>query len=117
MRSTSPAPTHAGPRADGDHEIRGLANVVRSSSGATINASLITGLSQPSEMAIYGNDLYVAEDNAGKVGEYGLDGSTINASLITGLTAPTALLIYPAPEPSAIALAGLGAVRVLAAAR
>jgi hypothetical protein len=79
-------------------------------SGATVNASLITGLSQPTGMAIYGNDLYVAEDNAGIVGEYGLDGSTINASLISGLNAPTTLLIYPAPEPSTIALASLGAV-------
>ncbi len=78
-------------------------------SGTTINASLITGLSQPTGMAIYGNDLYVAEDNGGTVGEYTTSGATVNASLITGLDEPTALLIYPAPEPSALALAGLGA--------
>ena len=78
-------------------------------SGATVNASLITGLSSPSDLAIYGDDLFVVNSGSGTVGEYGLDGSTVNASLISGLNGPSDIVISPAPEPSAGALAGLGA--------
>jgi PEP-CTERM motif len=74
-------------------------------SGATVNASLISGLNLPTGMAISGNDLFIA--NGGNVGEYGLDGSTINASLISGLNSTYGIIVVP--EPSPIALAGLGA--------
>ena len=43
------------------------------------------------------------------LGEYGLDGSTLNASLISGINSPADIAIRPVPEPSAVALAGLGA--------
>jgi hypothetical protein len=45
----------------------------------------------------------------GFVGEYTTSGATVNASLISGLDEPTGIAISPAPEPSAAALAGLGA--------
>jgi flagellar basal body rod protein FlgG len=75
-------------------------------SGQVINATLITGLDAPEGLAITGNDLYVVNDN--KVGEYTLSGQTINSSLITGLNG--ASYIDVVPEPSTMALAGLGTV-------
>ena len=47
------------------------------------------------------------------IGEYTTSGATVNPSLISGLTDPIAIAISPAPEPPAIALAGLGALVVL----
>jgi hypothetical protein len=57
-------------------------------SGATVNASLIGGLAQPEGMALQGSDLYVANFASGTVGEYTTSGATVNASLITGLHSP-----------------------------
>jgi hypothetical protein len=56
-----------------------------STSGATINASLINGLSNPSALAVSGNDLFVLNSDTGVIGEYTTSGATVNASLITGL--------------------------------
>ena len=66
-------------------------------SGATVNASLISGLGYPGApgldgVAVSGNDLFLANyagggSGAGFVGEYATSGATVNASLITGLTA------------------------------
>jgi DNA-binding beta-propeller fold protein YncE len=77
--------------------------------GATVNASLISGLNGVGGIAISGNDLFVVNEGSGTVGEYGLDGSTVNASLISGLWDPVGIAISPVPEPSAGALAGLSA--------
>lgn len=54
--------------------------------GTPINATLITGLNNPRELAISGSVLYVASDNGGGqglIGSYQLDGTPLNASLIT----------------------------------
>ena len=71
--------------------------------GATINASLISGLVRPQGIALSGSDLYVASDNsglagAGTVGKYTLsaDFGSITSStpaLITGLSYPETLAI------------------------
>lgn len=61
-------------------------------SGATVNASLITGLFDPWGIAFNGGNLYVASgdnnglQNSGSVGEYTTSGQTVNASLISGLS-------------------------------
>ena len=57
-------------------------------SGAPINASVITGLSNPEGMALDGSDLFVANFGNGTVGEYTTSGATINANLISGLHNP-----------------------------
>ena len=57
-------------------------------SGATVNASLISGLSIPQGIAVSGSDLFVANDGTGTIGEYTTSGATVNASLISGLSAP-----------------------------
>ena len=55
-------------------------------SGATVNASLISGLSIPSGIAVSGSDLFVVNEGTGTIGEYTTSGATVNASLISGLT-------------------------------
>src|ERR1035441_7352704 len=60
--------------------------------GATVNASLITGLSYPEGIAISGNDLFVV-NSPSSVGEYTTTGATINASLISGLYEPYGIAI------------------------
>jgi hypothetical protein len=56
-------------------------------SGATVNASLVTGLSQPFGVAVSDGYLYAASFGTGTVGQYTLSGGTVNASLVTGLGA------------------------------
>jgi len=76
-------------------------------SGQAINASLITGLSGIGSLALDGNgDLFVLSGDT--VGEYTSSGQTINASLITvtGLVGLGQIVVVP--EPSSLALAGLG---------
>ena len=66
-------------------------------SGGTVNASLITGLNSPAGLAISGGDLFVANGgvagvaNSGSIGEYTLAGTAVNASLVTGLEYPLGL--------------------------
>lgn len=57
-------------------------------SGATINASFISGLNSPAGIAFSGNDLFVANSGSGTIGEYTASGATVNASLISGLSNP-----------------------------
>jgi len=86
--------------------------------GSPVNASLISGLHDPNGIAISGNNLFVAEnqlfeafENNGTIGEYTTSGTTVNATLIAGLTGLTSIAI--SPEPSAGALAGLGAAALI----
>jgi len=53
-------------------------------SGAAVNASLITGLNGPNTIVLSGSDLFVL-NGGGTVGEYTTSGAAVNASLITGL--------------------------------
>jgi hypothetical protein len=57
-------------------------------SGATINPALISGLKFADAVAVSNGHVFVA-DGIGTIGEYTTSGATINASLITGL-GPTA---------------------------
>ncbi|HEX4146566.1 MAG TPA: choice-of-anchor Q domain-containing protein [Pirellulales bacterium] len=67
----------------------GTISEYNATTGATINASLITGLTTPGDIAVSGGNLYVASD--GSIGEYTLSGATINAALIAGSGGPFAL--------------------------
>jgi hypothetical protein len=51
-------------------------------SGATVNASLISGLGGLSGIAVSGSNLFVANNLLGTIGEYTTAGATVNASLI-----------------------------------
>ena len=70
-----------------------LANTT--SNGATVNASLITGLAGAAGLALSGNNLYAVTDvSNGTVGEYdATSGAAINATLVTGLSSPQALAL------------------------
>lgn len=55
-------------------------------SGATINASLVSGLNRPSGIALFGGHLFVLNSGSGTIGEYdATTGATINSSLISNL--------------------------------
>ena len=69
-------------------------------SGATVNASLVSGLNQPSGIVVSGPDLFVANNNfgtiynAGTIGEYNaITGAAVNASLVSGLNYPIGLAV------------------------
>jgi len=61
--------------------------------GSTINAKLITGLSDPGAITIANGFLYVTNYNNNTVGEYTTAGATINAALVTGLDGPVAVAV------------------------
>ena len=61
-------------------------------SGQTINASFITGLGQPTGMAVSDGYLYVAQLN-GTIRKYTTSGTLVNASLINGLYGPWGIAI------------------------
>lgn len=65
-------------------------------SGATVNASLITGLDNPVAIAVSGSDVFVVNAGSRTIGEYTTSGATVNASLI-----PMVPL-----KPNAIAVSG-----------
>jgi uncharacterized delta-60 repeat protein len=63
-------------------------------SGATVNASLISGLSDPQGIAIAGSDLFVTSPSSGTISEYTTSGATVNASLFSNeLPGPTAIAV------------------------
>jgi len=81
------------------------------STGAVINASLISGLSHPFCVALDGSgDLFVASFNSsGTIGEFNAStGAVINPSLISGLNGPTFIALAPTPEPSSLVLTLIG---------
>ena len=67
-------------------------------SGATVNAALISGLDLPFGIAVSGSDLFVANIDGGTIGEYTTAGATVNAALISGLDLPTDVAIALVPE-------------------
>lgn len=81
--------------------------------GATVNTSLVSGLNGPHGLAVSGGTIYVAQNN-GTIGEYTTSGATVNTALVSGLSNPAFLDVEPTPEPSTLALAGLGAASLLA---
>jgi hypothetical protein len=93
--------------------------------GAAINASLVTGLNQPAAVAVSGNNLFVSSyafnsdsGAGGIVGVYNAtSGAAINANFITGLADPQGLAILATPEPSSLALLAIGAAALLACRR
>jgi hypothetical protein len=57
-------------------------------SGATVNASLLTGLSFPGSIAVSDGFIYVTNSIAGTIGKYTISGVAINPTLISGLNSP-----------------------------
>ena len=88
-------------------------------SGATVNAALISGLDDPVGIAVSGSDVFVTNLVANTIGEYTTSGATVNASLISGLEGPRGIAIVSTtsvPEPITLlflapTLVGLAAMR------
>ena len=62
--------------------------------GTTVNASLISGLTEPFGIALDGaGHMFVTDYAGGTIGEDNLDGTAVNASLISGLNSPAYLAL------------------------
>ena len=63
-------------------------------SGAVVNASLVSGLSQPVGIAVSGSNIYVTEKFNGTIGAYNTtSGAVVNASLVSGLNNPSGIAV------------------------
>jgi hypothetical protein len=62
-------------------------------SGQAINASLISGLTNPFGLATTGGVLFVVNAGDGTVGEYNLGGTAVNSTLLTGLPGPRGIAV------------------------
>ena len=62
-------------------------------SGALMNAALISGLNKPQAIAVLGTNLFVVNAGNGTIGEYTTSGATVNAALVQGLNNPTSIAV------------------------
>jgi DNA-binding beta-propeller fold protein YncE len=86
-------------------------------SGAVVDATLISGLNSPTGIAVSGNKLFVLNDSdpTGYIGEYTTSGAVVNQTLVPGLAfALVDLAVAPVPEPATyvMVLLGLGVLGV-----
>jgi len=63
-------------------------------SGALVNPTLISGLSNPDGIDFFGSDLFVANNASGTIGEYTTLGAVIDTSLISGLGHPHNIAVF-----------------------
>ena len=62
--------------------------------GAPVNASLVSGLSNPQGIAVSGGNLWVTNPSSGTIGEYNATtGAPVNASLVSGLILPHGIAV------------------------
>src|SRR5947209_18276017 len=61
--------------------------------GATVNPALISGLSLPDGIAVSGSDLFVSNFGNDTVGEYTTSGARLNPALISALTGPHGIAV------------------------
>ena len=73
-------------------------------SGTLVNAALITGLPNPTGIAISGSYLYILNSGdgtgTGSIGKYNLDGTPVNAALVTGLNEPDFFTVISDDTPA-----------------
>uniref|UniRef100_UPI004048B1EF Vgb family protein n=1 Tax=Orrella sp. TaxID=1921583 RepID=UPI004048B1EF len=62
-------------------------------SGAVVNASLVSGLSGPLGIAVSGSNIYVADNANGTIGAYTTSGAVVNANLVSGLRNPYGIAV------------------------
>jgi hypothetical protein len=98
--------------------LTGTVGTYDATTGAVLDASFITGVEEPYDLVVFGNDLLVMSSShngvssTGSVGRYdATTGATIDAGFIGGLDFP---ISFAVPEPaSALLLLGSGAVLLL----
>ena len=72
----------------------GIVGEYDATTGAVINANLMTALNGPAGLALSGNNLFVSNFGSTTVGEYNATtGAAINANFITGLNGPAGLAL------------------------
>ena len=91
------------------NDAAGTIGEYNATTGATVNASLVSGLSNPVGIAVAGSNLFVVSagnaDGYGTIGEYNATtGGTVNASLVSGLSAEFGIAVQAASAPGTIAL-------------
>jgi hypothetical protein len=64
-----------------------------------VNPALVSGLDNPTGIAVSGGDLFVTNYFAGTIGEYTTSGATVNPALISGLNDPQAIAVVSASVP------------------
>ena len=62
-------------------------------SGAVVNASLISGLSDPIGIAVSGSDLFVVNYYNNTIGKYTTSGAVVNATFVSGLNGPYGIAV------------------------
>src|SRR5215211_5234187 len=62
-------------------------------SGSTVHRKLVSGLRQPDGIAVFGNELFVADLSVGTIGEYTTSGAPVNRTLISGLRGPISIAL------------------------
>jgi hypothetical protein len=78
-----------------------------------VNRALISGLNNPSDVAILGGNVFVANAGgeagsfSGSIGEYTTSGEPVNAALVSGLDEPSGIAVVPEPGISILILIGL----------
>jgi len=88
----------------------GTVSEYNATTGALLHASFISGLSDPADLAIYGNILYVTGST--EIGEYNATtGATIKANFLPGTPFEVIVVV---PEPSNHILLGMGFFVLLA---
>jgi hypothetical protein len=70
-------------------------------SGATVNSALISGLHGPVSITVSGTDLFVVNHATGTISEYTTSGEMVNAALISGLHGPEGIAVGPGSVPDA----------------
>src|SRR5208282_5329232 len=81
-------------------------------SGGTVNASLVPGFVGPG-IAVSGSNLFVVNQSTDAIDEYTTSGEVVNTSLVSGVDGPVGIAVIDAPEPSSLALLGAGAIGLL----
>src|SRR6476661_8857570 len=62
-------------------------------SGATVNRNLVSGLLKPDGIAVSGDKLFVVDVSAGTIGEYTTSGAVVKRTLISGLHVPVGIAV------------------------
>jgi hypothetical protein len=79
--------------------------------GATVNAALVSGLDSPTGIAVFGGNIFVVSSTDGTIGEYNATtGATVNSALVSGLQNPFDIAVVPEPSTWTLMLFGLTAM-------
>jgi hypothetical protein len=72
---------------------------------------LVSGLNHPEGIAVFQGNLFVANINGNKIGEYdATTGATINSALVSGLNGPIGIAVLPEPSTWGAGLLTAGAL-------